>query len=66
MAETKTSMYEEEVHIPEDLQLLAVMMAEIRRALIQSGNFKNFKRGRVVLKFKDHGRYDGLGIIIED
>lgn len=64
MSETRT--YQEEVHIPEDLQLIAVMMSEIRRALIQSSNFKNFKRGRIVIKFKDHGRYDGLGIIIED
>lgn len=66
MPGTGTSTYQEEVHIPEDLQLIAVMMSEIRRALIQSSNFKNFKRGRIVLKFKDHGRYDGLGIIIED
>jgi hypothetical protein len=54
------------IHIPEDLQLVAVMMNEIRRALMQSSNFKNFKRGQIVLKFKDHGRYDGMGIIIQD
>lgn len=50
----------------EDLQLVAVMMSEIRRALIQSGNFRNFKRGQIALKFKNNGQYDGMSIIIQD
>ncbi|MFA7257831.1 MAG: hypothetical protein WC047_09695 [Kiritimatiellales bacterium] len=54
------------MHIPEDMQLVAAIMCEVRRALAQSSNFKNFKRGQIVLKFKDHGRYDGMGIIIQD
>jgi len=58
--------YSGTVHIPEDMQLVAAIMCEVRRALAQSSNFKNFKRGQIVLKFKDHGRYDGMGIIIQD
>ena len=66
---SKTSSFEESTYvtrIPEDMELVAAMMCEIRRALIQASNFRNFKRGQIVLKFKDHGRYDGMGVIIQD
>jgi hypothetical protein len=52
--------------IPDDEVLLSAIKEEARKALRRAAWFKEYKRGQLVFKFDKFGRYNGVGIIVQD
>lgn len=47
-------------------ELVKVLTEEIRVHLRFNNYFRNYKRGKLVIGFTDHGRYSGVGIVLGD
>lgn len=58
---------QEKIILPLDEDALVKVIADEIRAHLRLNNyFRNYKRGKLVLKFTDHGRYNGVDVGLGD